>query len=227
VKPTWSPGAAHPDHPNVVASAEENAWGPAKGYIWVGKPEELRVQKWSPRQPHPYKPNVVATDRENEWLPAPGYVWVNPSELTVRIDPILEEIHTKFLLKASARQDGLAELGRAVMVPQHFLPVRDAYAGHPEHREEMIRLLVENVGESAAPHLAAFAAAQIIAEGLRKDFEHVIEKAIPAVIEGLQRLPERLPQGGGGRDVDKSRDINTGGKGSLDLPGRDPSRRVG
>ena len=75
----WSPGKAHPDHPHVVAGAQENNWRPSPGYDWVTPAEgDFRVV-WQPGKPHPDHPHVLAAEQENYWRPAGGYRWVNPA----------------------------------------------------------------------------------------------------------------------------------------------------
>jgi hypothetical protein len=142
------------------------------------------------------------------------------------VDPILKEIHTNFILKASSRHDKLAALCKTgLIIPPHFLHIRDTYVDHPEHRERMIGMLVDHVRADARVNLFSPEDLPRLGEELRKDFEPAIEKAVQKATEKVKGWV----RGHGGRDsgIGEPHDIDTGGSGSLDLPGHDPSKPVG
>lgn len=81
-----SPGAAHPEHANVVCNSDGETWVPAPGYHWIapGDNEDFRVRLRVVGEHHPKYPNVVWS--ESGWVPASGYEWATtePSDFSVR-----------------------------------------------------------------------------------------------------------------------------------------------
>lgn len=81
-----SPGAGHPEYPNIVCNGDGESWRPAAGYFWAVPNDlsDLNVRRLVYGDLHPTYPNIVWTD--NGWQPMTGYEWTSddPSDLSVR-----------------------------------------------------------------------------------------------------------------------------------------------
>lgn len=100
----WNPGATHPDHPHITASADEGKWNPDPGYSFNSS-DSLDVS-WRPGATHPNYPHITASTDEGKWTPDDGYVFTSPDDpnvLDVRWTPGKPSVEHS-LVKASAQE---------------------------------------------------------------------------------------------------------------------------
>lgn len=211
----WTPGAAHsPDHPHVIASAQEGTFEPRPGYMWCGENPAVDLNVcWCPGMPLPNEgAHLVAAKEEGRMVPAPGYVWADSRARTVAWRPGL--LHDYVPNVVASYDEGL------------FLPERGyewASNNGNEKRPDPTATLWASYDRSfrtavrigdIAQGLAVVAAVRSLCGDLRKDASPAFEVLKAGVGEYLRS-----------RDTNGSAGRGSGGGGGTPRGGRDCTDR--